>query len=106
MDAQLLEQVSKMLNPTAVMVLIAALLYIIKEVTAFVSKTFLKAKDKTEENTLAVLQLNNNISNLMIRLSSVEESIKKFTEVERAVWKMEKDINFAHEKIRDIQNEQ
>jgi len=101
----MIEAIAQKLDPTQVGVLIAAFIYVTKTVWEFVSHSLLKTQTSTEENTMAVRELLIKIDNLNIRLASIDDSIKDFTEVERAVWKMQKDIDFAFEKIRDIRSD-
>ena len=101
----MIESIAEKLDTTQVAVLIAVLIYVTKTVWEFVSHSILKAKTSTEENTMAIRELLIKIDNLNIRLAAVDDTIKDFTEVERAVWKMQKDIDFAHEKIRDIRSD-
>lgn len=99
------DQIAKNLTPDQVAIIVAAFLYILKEITHFISNSFLKTKDKTEENTNAVKELNVNITHLSSRIALVEQSIDKFTHVQSSLIKVEKDIHYAFEKIRDIKSE-
>lgn len=99
------DEIAKNLTPDQVAIIVAAFLYILKEITHFISNSFLKTKDKTEENTTAVKELNANISHLASRIALVEASIDKFTHVQSSLIKVEKDIHYAFEKIRDIKSE-
>lgn len=80
----------------------AVLIYVTKEIANFVKHSLLKTKTLTEENTDAIKALIIEIKYLDKRLESVETSIDKFTELKSTIWKLEKDVGFAHEKIRDI----
>jgi hypothetical protein len=101
----MLEELSKSLKPNDVAILIAALLYIIKITWEFVSRNLLKNKDKLDENTQAVRELIIKIDHLNNRLVAIELSVDKLEEFKHLAWKNEKDITFAHEKIREMKDE-
>lgn len=86
-------------------ILLAVVIYVTRSLVEFASKIILKNKDKIEENTQAVKDLNVNISHLSVRLVNVENSIEKLSEVKSIVWKLDRDVSYAHEKIRDLKDE-
>lgn len=94
------------LRPDQVAVIIAALLYVLKEVKHFVVQSFLKTKDKTEENTVALRELNLSIKHLNDRLVITEAKLDALSDLEKHLWKLKSDVDFAHEKIRDIKSQQ
>lgn len=92
----------KNLGPDQVAVLLAVLIYVSKELVSFTSQIILKKNDKIDENTDAVKELNFNVKHLSVRLEHLEKQLDEFKALQHVVWKLEKDVTFAHEKIRDI----
>lgn len=90
------------LKPDQLAIIIAALLYVLKEAKTLIVTSILKTKDKTEENTTAVRELTLHIKHLNDRLVITEEKLDALSEIEKHVWKLKSDVDFAHEKIRDI----
>lgn len=94
----------KNLGPDQVAILVAVLIYVTKELVSFVSQIILRKNDKIDENTEAVKDLNFNIRHLTTRLDQLEKQLEDFKQLQHVVWKLEKDVTFAHEKIRDFRN--
>lgn len=88
--------------PDQAAIFLAVAIYVTKELLKLFKHTVLKTKSITEKNTEAVKELILEMKFLEQRLSSVEIAIDKFTEFKSVVWKLEKDVSFAHEKIRDL----
>lgn len=100
----MIDQIAQKLDPTQVAILIVALLYVTEKVATFVSHTILKSKDKVEENTQVIRELILKLEHTNVRLVSVETAINKLEEFKHTVWKLEKDVTFAHEKLRDLRD--
>lgn len=92
----------KTLSPDQVAVILAVAIYVTKELSGFVSQIILKKSDKIDENTEAVKDLNYELKHLSGRLVELEKKLDEFKSLQHVVWKLEKDVTFAHEKIRDI----
>lgn len=84
--------------------LLAVIVYVTKEAFQFIKATILHTKDKTVENTQAVKELNTSIKHLSERLLVTEKKIEDLNSFQHMVWKLEKDVGFAFEKIRDLKS--
>ncbi|RTL05223.1 hypothetical protein EKK58_08730 [Candidatus Dependentiae bacterium] len=100
----MIESLSKNMTPDQVAVLLAAGYYLLKELIQFAKDWFRKTSDKTEENTTAVIALTTELKHFNNRIVVIEEKIKRADETEKIVYKLEKDVGFAHEKIREIKD--
>lgn len=98
----MIDQIAQKLDPTQVAILIVALLYVTEKVGSFVSHTIFKSKDKVDENTQAVRELIIKIEHLNTRLVAIELSLDKLEDFKLITYKLEKDMGYAFEKIRDI----
>ena len=103
METELAKELSK--SPVSIAVLIAILTYLVKTLWESFFKDKSKSDAKLEANTLAVIQLSANLQAFMSRLENVESAIVEYTEVERNVWKAQRDVDSAHEKIRELKDE-
>lgn len=100
----MIDQIAQKLDPTQVAILIVALLYVTEKVGSFVSHTIFKSKDKVDENTQAIRELILKLDHTNVRLVSLETAINKLEEFKHVTWKLEKDVAFAFEKIRDLRD--
>lgn len=98
-------EIAKNLRPESVAVLIAVTIYIVKTVWEFVAKTILKSKGEVEENTIAVRELILKIEHLNNRLVAIELAIDKLDEFKLITYKLEKDMGYAFEKLRDLRSD-
>ncbi len=98
-------EIAKKLSPESVAILIAVTIYIVKTAWEFIAKTILKSKDEVEENTQAVKELILEMGVLKTEMVRVRLSVEKLDEFKHLAWKLEKDVAFAHEKIRDLKDE-
>jgi hypothetical protein len=85
-------------------ILFAVIVYVTKEGFQFIKATVLHTKDKTTENTQAVKELNQSIKYLSERLLVTEKKIEDLNSFQHLVWKLEKDVGYAFEKIRDLKS--
>lgn len=97
-------EIAKKLSPENVAILIAVTIYIIKTAWELVAKTILKSKTDVEQNTQVVKELILEIEFLKTEMVRVRLSVDKLDEFKHLAWKLEKDVAFAHEKIRDLRN--
>lgn len=97
-------EIAKTLSPESVAILIAVTIYIIKTAWELVAKTILKSKTDVEQNTQVVKELILEIEFLKTEMVRVRLSVDKLDEFKHLAWKLEKDVAFAHEKIRDLRN--
>ena len=101
----MIEAISQKLDPTQVAVLIVAFLYVTEKAAGFISHTIFKSKDKLDDNTQAVRELILKIEHLNNRLVAIELAIDKLEDFKLVTYKLEKDMGFAFEKIRDLRSE-
>lgn len=101
----MIDQIAQKLDPTQVAILIAVLLYVTKTVWEFISHTILKSKDKLDENTQVMRELVIKLEHLNVRLLGVETAIDKLEEFKSITYKLEKDMGYAFEKLRDLKND-
>lgn len=98
-----MEDLIKGLRPSELAILVAVGFYLAKESITFITKLFMKKMDKTDENTQAVRELNINIRHLTDRLVIVENTMEKQNEIQSTVIELRKDMGYAFEKIRDLE---
>lgn len=101
----MIEALAQKLDPTQVAILIVALLYVTEKVGNFISHTIFKSKDKVDENTHAIRELIIKLDHTNTRLASMEITLGKLEEFKHVTWKLEKDVSYAFEKIRDLKDE-
>lgn len=100
-----MEELLKTLSPDRLVMLTAGLIYIGRQAIEWIFKWVLKRNDKLEELTVAVKDLSYKLEHFSVRLISTEGKLDKHDEVKSLVWKLERDVQFAHDKIRDLKSE-
>jgi len=98
-------EIAKTLSPESVAILIAVTIYVVKTAWEFISTTILKSKSEVEDNTQAIRELMIKLEHLNNRLVSVQLAIDKLDEFKLLTYKLEKDMGYAFEKIRDIKTD-
>lgn len=100
-----MEELLKSLSPDKLVMVTAGLIYIGRQAVEWTLKWVLKRNDKLEELTVAVKDLSFKLEHFSVRLISTEGKLDKHDEVRNLVWKLERDVQFAHDKIRDLKDE-
>lgn len=100
-----MEQFLQTLSPEKLVVVSAGLIYIGRQIAEWVLKWVLKRNDKLEELIQAVKELSLKLEHFSVRLVSTEHKLDKQEEFKHLVWKLERDVQFAHEKLRDLKQE-
>ncbi len=98
METELAKDIAKELSPTSVAIMVAVAVYLIKTFW----ESFFKTKDKTDENTQAVRELNINIVHMRDRLVVMESKLDKYESMNVAVSNLTTDYNHLFEKVRDL----
>lgn len=101
MDTDLAKDIAKDLSPTTVTIMVLAAFYIFKNIW----EMFFKTKDKTDENTQAVRELNINIIHLRDRIVIMESKLDKHEETQRMVRDLKKDYDFLFDKMRTAEKD-
>lgn len=101
----MIEAYLKTLTPEQITITAAACIYILTTIGRGVARSFFKKADKLDELIMAVRELTLKLEHFSARLVSTEQKLDKHEEVKNLVWKLERDITHAHEKIRDLKAE-
>lgn len=97
METELAKDIAKELSPTSVAIMVGVSVYLIKTLW----ESFFKTKDKTDENTQAVRELNINLLHTRDRLVVMESRLDKYDETAVVVAKLHTDYNHLFDKVRD-----
>ena len=93
------------MTPIEITVIGAGVLFIFKTIVEFLSKIVFRSSNKIGENTIAITELSVNMKHLSDKMTSLDEKLGRIDAKLSIVDKLSTDIHYAHEKLRDLQNE-
>ncbi len=90
------------LSPEQVIIIASGLIYIGSKLSEGMAKWVFKKSDQQQELLFAVKELTLKLEMVTQEISGLKKAIDKHADTEREVWRIKKEVDFAHEKIREI----